>query len=134
MSAYALDANILSYLLKRDLRVSRRVSEEAKNGNMIVIPPIAYYEVRRGLLAVKSTVKLRVFEMLCKENKVGVIDVDVLNEAAEIYADLRCAGKPIDDADLLIAAFCIVGDYILVTNNTRHFERIEGLQVVNWTE
>ena len=55
MSAYALDADIISYLLKKDAKVSRRVSEKAKNGDVIVIPPIAFYEVRRGLLAVNAT-------------------------------------------------------------------------------
>jgi predicted nucleic acid-binding protein len=44
-------------------------------------------------------------------------------------------GTPIGgrgDGDYLIAAFCIVKDYTLVTGNTRHFERIDGLKYVNW--
>ena len=33
-----------------------------------------------------------------------------------------------------IAAFCIVNNYTLVTANTRHFDMIEGVQLVNWVE
>lgn len=36
------------------------------------------------------------------------------------------------DSDILIAAYCIVNDYTLVTDNTSDFERIEGLKFVNW--
>jgi len=38
------------------------------------------------------------------------------------------------DADLLIAASCLVHGYILVTNNKRDFENIEGLQLEDWTD
>ncbi len=56
------------------------------------------------------------------------------DEAARIYAALKQRGKIIDDADILIAAYCIVSGFTLITANVRHFERIEGLQWVNWTE
>ena len=36
--------------------------------------------------------------------------------------------------DILIAAFCVVNDYLLVTDNTKHFKDIDGLQFVNWVE
>lgn len=52
--------------------------------------------------------------------------------AAEIYADLYQRGGLIGDADILIAATAIVEGCGLVTNNERHFERIEGLNVDNW--
>ena len=56
------------------------------------------------------------------------------DEAARLYAVYRQKGESIEDADLFIAAFCIVNDYILVTNNIRHFEQIEGLKVDNWKQ
>ena len=54
--------------------------------------------------------------------------------AACLYGDTRKAGTTIDDADLIIAAYCLIRGYTLVTDNTRHFEQIRGLQIVNWIE
>jgi len=53
-------------------------------------------------------------------------------EAATIYAQTRKAGRPVDDNDILIAAFCIVNGYTLVTNNTKHFTDINSLLIVDW--
>ena len=36
------------------------------------------------------------------------------------------------DMDMLIAASAIAGGFVLVTNNVRHFQRINGLVVENW--
>jgi len=53
--------------------------------------------------------------------------------AARIYAqlseDLRSRGLPIGAHDTLIAATALAYDYQLLTDNMRHFERIEGLDV-----
>ena len=37
-----------------------------------------------------------------------------------------------EDADILIAAFCLHNNYILVTDNIKHFKNIKGLNTVNW--
>jgi predicted nucleic acid-binding protein len=50
-----------------------------------------------------------------------------------LYASLSRQGALIEDADIFIAAFCLVNDYPLVTNNTRHFGRIAELTLVDWT-
>ncbi len=60
-------------------------------------------------------------------------------EAADFHADikfqLKSAGTPIGDMDMLIAAHAIAADAILVTNNTRHFKRIKlPLMMANWMQ
>lgn len=56
--------------------------------------------------------------------------------AAEAYAlirtQLETSGSPIGEMDMLIAASAIAGGYVLVTNNIRHFQRIQGLSIENW--
>ncbi len=42
---------------------------------------------------------------------------------------LRKQGNMIGDLDLLIAATCLHHDLTLLTNNVRHFERLEGLRI-----
>jgi predicted nucleic acid-binding protein len=134
MTVYALDTNIVSYLLQKRAGVIRRLDEEIDHGNQVVIPPIVYYEIRRGLLAADATAKGRLFEALCSDLGVGDIDVETLEIAAATYARLKKAGLTTDDADLLIAAYCIRNGFTLVTNNTKHFEHIEGLSFLNWLE
>ena len=55
-------------------------------------------------------------------------------KAAEVYLQLKQKGELIGDADVLIAAYCMVNDYVLVTENIKHFSRIEGLKYANWKE
>jgi tRNA(fMet)-specific endonuclease VapC len=56
-----------------------------------------------------------------------------LRKFGELKAELRRLGQPITEFDLLIASVALIENYILVTNNTRHYNRIPGLQLENWT-
>ena len=49
-----------------------------------------------------------------------------------IRAELEKQGRPLDLADLEIASIAISNDFILVTNNVRHFERLPLLKYENW--
>lgn len=51
----------------------------------------------------------------------------------ELKVQLRKIGQPIADFDLLIASVALAEGYILVTNNTRHYDRIPGIQLENWS-
>jgi len=57
---------------------------------------------------------------------------NALRRFGELKAELRRIGQPIAEFDLLIASVALAENYILVTNNTRHYERISGLQLENW--
>ncbi|MEA3449122.1 MAG: PIN domain-containing protein [Bacteroidota bacterium] len=56
----------------------------------------------------------------------------------DLYVDekarLRKSGRSIDDFDLLIGVSAVVNKLILVTNNESHFDRIEGIEIENWTK
>ena len=54
--------------------------------------------------------------------------------SAELYSDLRQSGNNVDDIDLLIAGIAIENEMNLVTNNEKHFEKIPGLKIANWTK
>jgi len=129
---YALDSNIVSYMLKGDVNVIPKYRQALGTGNQMVVPPIVFYEVQRGLLAKKMGKRLAKFSALNEKLlKVG-FDMPVWEKAAQISASLFQQGNPIEDADVFIAAYCIVNDFTLVTNNTRHFERVDGLKIANW--
>jgi len=54
----------------------------------------------------------------------------------ETFADLKVGlqqkGNGIADFDLIIAATALSINYILVTDNEKHFSRIPSLQIENW--
>ena len=128
---YVLDTNILTYYLKGNEKILDKVDKEAENDN-IVIPFYVYFEIMKWLLAVNSKTKLQVFERLFEKYGISIIDKETLDISLAIYIKLRKSGITVDDGDLLIAAYCIKNNYILVSNNIKHFERIENLQIINW--
>ena len=67
---------------------------------------------------------------------ISILDFDVYaaEEYGRIRADLERKGTPIGPMDMLIAAHAKSEDLILVTNNTREFERVNDLTVEDWTK
>ena len=53
---------------------------------------------------------------------------------AKEKARLRKAGTPIDDFDLLIGVTSVTHKLTMVTNNTDHFKRINGIKLEDWTK
>ncbi len=52
----------------------------------------------------------------------------------KIKANLKQQGNIILDADIMIASIALSHELILVTNNSKHFNRIPNLQLENWIE
>ena len=131
---YALDTNIVSYILKGDKTVETNWLREERLGNNSVIPLVTYYEIKRGLLAVNSLTKLEAFEKICNVLTVSDLTIKDINTACFIYVELKKQKKIIEDADILIAAQAISRGHTLVTNNSKHFTGIKGLNITNWIE
>jgi predicted nucleic acid-binding protein len=131
---YALDTNIVSYVVNGSVALAQKLRAVTAVGNKAVLPLMVYYETKRGLLSSKATAKMQKLDTLCMQLAIPKLTQADMNTAANIYTERRRIGRPIDDADLLIAAQCITNGYTLVTNNTKHFEGIDGLKFVNWVE
>jgi len=132
LSVFVLDSNIVSFYLRQNERVIQKVKNVLLEGHEVLISPIAYYEVKRGLLVIKAEKRLREFTALCKILGVGQLDNSLLDWAADIYSELRDNNQTVEDADILTAAFCKNHGFILVTHNVKHFEIISGLRYCDW--
>ena len=132
---YALDANTISYLLRRDRNpeVAVRFAEAINLRHKYVIPPLSYYEVLWYLLRKSATTQLVYFSELYDKAlvKIKMDEADII-AAAKLRAEMDRQGNPIGDSDILIAAYCLINGYVLVTNNIKHFEHIENLRIENW--
>ncbi|MDR1031108.1 MAG: PIN domain-containing protein [Treponema sp.] len=131
MKRYALDSNIVSYILRKDTQVTNRLQEEINKGNRVIIPPTVYYEITRGLTYINATAKIKIFTALCSSG-IGALDKTMFDRAVSIYCNFRKKGVVVDDNDILIAAFCQTYNLTLVTNNTKHFAGIHKLLTENW--
>ncbi|MFN6117481.1 MAG: type II toxin-antitoxin system VapC family toxin [Flavobacteriales bacterium] len=71
--------------------------------------------------------------------EIFLTDISILpiHQALPLFASekarLRKIGEPIDNFDLLIGATAVHHGLTLVTNNTKHFQRIQGIQLQDWT-
>jgi tRNA(fMet)-specific endonuclease VapC len=134
MTFYALDANIISYFLKNDPAIVQKINEEKDKQNKFVVPPMAYFEIQNWLGKNKSKNKAEIFQRIYADQGIGITDKDIFDIAVMEKLTLRERGFSIDDSDLLIATYCLKRNLTLVTNNTKHFKNIEGLEIVNWKE
>jgi len=133
---YVLDSDIITALLKGNEIVKGKLDESFLLNKEIFLNGINYYEIKRGLLYTNAKNKLYAFDKLCTECKVLLFDkLDIFDKASEIYVNLKKRGLPSDDdADILIASIAIIHNLILVTNNTKHFEKIPDIKLENWLE
>lgn len=130
---YLLDTDTVSYLIK-----GRAPMVEAK---LLALPPSAVSisamtraELMYGLkrLPPEHRLHLKVRQFL------KIIRIhDWSGEAADYYADIRhqliSSGQPIGEMDMMIAAHSLALGAVLVTNNLRHYQRIQApLMLENW--
>lgn len=134
MKAALVDTNILSLFFRGHLQVVGKFETYLKEYETINLSIITYYEIVSGLKHRDAHKQLDLFLNFVAQNTVLPLTQGVADIAAEIYADVRKSGQPIDDIDLLIAATAIANGLILVTHNRKHFERIAQLEVENWAE
>jgi hypothetical protein len=111
-------------------------------GAVNVIPAIADYEVRRELIRLLATAKLRNLDGLCVRFPYLEINRAALDRAAELWAMVRRAGQPTAgpsdlDADAILAGQAATlgqpGDLVIIaTTNARHLARFPGIDARDW--
>lgn len=129
---YMLDTNICIYAIKnKPEKVLSTLKEKMNDG--ICISAITLAELAHGVEKSAARDKNRA-ALLRFLSILTVLPFDDLAAAeyGAVCADLQRKGTPIGTMDMLIAAHAKTEGVILVTNNTREFERVEGLTLENW--
>jgi tRNA(fMet)-specific endonuclease VapC len=129
---YLLDTNIVIYCLKGHKVVNQNLRIHLNDSISISVITLMelYYGAYKSQKVESNLAKIKALE--------SSIDVIALGkEVVEIFgiykAKLERSGVPLDDFDLILAACAMTHNLVLVTNNTKHFKRIEGLRVADWT-
>ena len=127
-----LDTNIVSYLIKsRDFKLIDRFELISKD-HTIAVSSITVAELFYGVKKKKSQkLEITVREFLYPLDKLPFDE-----NAAFVYGDMRVqlemSGSIIGAHDMFIAAHAKSLDAVLVTNNTREFQRVPNLKIENW--
>lgn len=129
MRKYLLDTNIISYYLKGIENLKEKITT---NIDSLCISIISYYEIISGLQSIDANKRINEFEKFCKLIEIINLDKASILASCKIYASLKKSGKLIDDIDILIAGIALSNNLVMITDNTEHFDRIEGLKVENW--
>ena len=132
MSELLLDTDTMSLFLRNVPKVMTKANDYLKFHKDFTFSIITRFEILRGLKAKNASRQIVKFESICRQSKIVELNDRVIVTAADIYADLHKRGQLIGDADILIAATAIENNLAVVTNNENHFNRIVGLQILNW--
>jgi len=126
-----LDTNICIYVINsRPAIVLERFRLERLGD--IVISSVTAAELAFGVVKSGSVRNRQALEMFLSTLEILPFDESAIWHYADIRADLERRGQPIGTLDTMIAAHALTTNTILVTNNTREFERIPRLRVENW--
>jgi tRNA(fMet)-specific endonuclease VapC len=129
---YILDTNICIYIINKS---PKQVLDKflSLNNAKIAISIITYGELLYGIQKSNYTTKSQ--KILDKfANNINILNTN--NNTAKYYGEIRSDlsknGNIIGNNDLWIAAHAKSLNAILVTNNEKEFNRIDGLRVENW--
>ena len=129
---YILDTDILSYFLKNHPLVVKRF--RATDPDDIATTVINYAELLFGVYKAENIEqKLPGIQAFLETLTVVNFDKRAGETFAQLKTTLQKSGNILADMDLIIASICVANGWILVTNNTKHFEKIERLAIENWS-
>jgi len=126
----------IDYLNGKD-EIKQVISEQE---DLVHITSITVYEVNIGLERTKRKISEKRYNELYKiwVEFISCMEIFPLGykeaeKAAEIYNDLEAMGTLIDDNDILIAAIMLSNGILkIITKNVKHFEKIEGIELISY--
>jgi tRNA(fMet)-specific endonuclease VapC len=129
-NGYLLDTDTCVSRLRRKFAIDRRIDHVGKQS--CFLSEITIAELRFGA----ERGNQREEQMFLIDSMYDEFTVLPITPAIRHYASekvrLWSTGQKIEDLDLLIGATALRHGLILVTNNTKHFERMQSLQLDNW--
>lgn len=129
---YLIDTNIcIAYLNGRSIEIKNNFLKH--NPTDIFLCSIVKAELIYGAMKSQKIEQNRKKLELFFEQFISLpFDDKSSNIYGNIRASLEKSGNIIGPNDLLIASIAIANSMTLVTNNRSEFERVEGLDIVDW--
>ena len=128
---YLLDTDTIIYNLKGHEVVKENLQRHIEDPMKISIITLMelYYGAHKSEKVAGNLAKVKRLETEFEIIPTGKESADIFGM---LKAILEKTGTRLDDFDLIIASCAMAHNLTLVTNNMRHFKRIEGLKLTNW--
>ncbi|MBX3568631.1 MAG: type II toxin-antitoxin system VapC family toxin [Rhizobiaceae bacterium] len=133
MSDYLLDTNTVIALFGNKSAAVMRQVERRRPGSIGICSVVAHELYFGAFKSSRVAHNLETIRLLFADLAILDFDREDARAAGLIRADLAAKGTPIGPYDVLIAGQARSRDAILVTNNLREFQRVDGLRVEDWT-
>ncbi len=127
---FMLDTDTVSYALRGYGQVGTNIV--AHRPSELCVSAITVAELRYGASHRKSKRLHSLIDAFTSNLDVMPFDETCATRFGLVASLLAGRGTPIGSFDCLIAAHAVTLEMTLVTNNVKHFHRIEGLKVENW--
>jgi tRNA(fMet)-specific endonuclease VapC len=131
MAKYLLDTNVCVFYLRNKYGVDKKIKEAGCFDNC-AISEITLAELKYGAETSDRVEENMRFVDDFAQNITILPVFNSLTLYAREKARLRKAGNLIDDFDLLIGCSAISNQLVLVTENEKHFDRLENISIENW--
>jgi tRNA(fMet)-specific endonuclease VapC len=129
---YLLDTNICSYFISKRYP-SVTLQWRDKDPQSIFISSIVAGELAYGVAhSTRIESNRKNLDLFLSNMQVLPWSEHAIWQFGFQKSRLRNLGTPVSEIDLLLGCQALALDYVFVTNNTREFERIEGLKLENW--
>lgn len=129
---YLPDSDILNYVIKGIQPAKERILAATRGGATFVLSQVVHYEITRYHLLRRAARLQRVYRDLTADWQRVELEGADWDQATDLWVARHRAGRPIGDADLLIAVTALKSGAVLVTNNTRHFEGLGLAMETGW--
>lgn len=126
---FLIDSNILSYIIRGNVEVKDKFNQYY---DQIKLCSIVQAELLYGAQKIKSTNLVEKYNIIFETFEVLGFGSKEAIMFADLKAKLSNEGRIVEDVDLMIATIALVNNLTLVTNNTKHFDRIDTLKLENW--
>ncbi len=131
----SIDTNVFVDVIRgRNLLVRNRFFSALAGSEPLAASLIVFHELFYGAeVHARREAQHESVRLLLDRVTVQPLETPDVIVAARIRTKLRSRGEPIGAFDSLIAGQALARDWTVVTANTREFQRIEGLKVIDWT-
>lgn len=128
---YVVDTCIWVRLLRKENQIKERLAQTLKDEHEVIVSPVVYYELIRGLEKRGDTQSVAFMLQLWSKMTYVEMSKEIWDVAIRLWVDAVRRNRKQEDADTLIAAAAFHLGAAVVTDNIKNFQSF-SIPVEDW--